>query len=306
MDDDGWTLEPDSRPTIGVIDVEPAAASPTHDDSGSDPASLVHTALENADSWERPGSDVELVSGAPDAVLAADPTVVVTVGDSALTAMARAADDATSPVLPVDTSPGVSPVAAGELGHAFDALTAEETTVKAHPLLSVSIDADVIDTGSSDAGSADTGSSDTASSEETRIHALFDVSLVTAEAARISEYGVTSRGRQIAQFRADGVVTATPAGSHGYASAADGPSLSGAISGLAVVPIAPFVTRTRHWVLPNGDLSLSVEREGDDVTLCVDDQVIGTLEAHSSVRIEVDSTVQFVTLETPVSRDPFA
>ncbi|WP_252700808.1 NAD(+)/NADH kinase [Natronosalvus vescus] len=294
MDDDGWTLDPD--PLIGVIDVEPATASPTHADGVSDPTALVHTALDDAGRFEGSDDAIDLVTGGPDTVLAADPTLVVALGDSALTAVARADATAMSPVLPVDTSPGVSPIPADALGRAFDALAAGEATTEAYPLLSVS----------SDASSSDAGSSDAGSSEETRTRALFDVSLVTAEAARISEYGVTSRGRQIAQFRADGVVAATPAGSHGYASAADGPSLSGAISGLAVVPIAPFVTRTRHWVLPDDGLSLSVEREGDDVTLCVDDRRVGTLEFGARVDIAVDPAAELGVLETPFSRDPFA
>lgn len=129
--------------------------------------------------------------------------------------------------------------------------------------------------------------------------ALFDVTLVTDEPATISEYSVHSRGESIAQFRADGVVVATPAGSNGYAAAANGASLSPAIDGVAVVPIAPFVTRTRRWILPNDDLTLAVEREDDTVDLCVDDPLLETIDAHTTVSLAVTETVSV--LEQPIS-----
>ena len=89
--------------------------------------------------------------------------------------------------------------------------------------------------------------------------AAFDVTLITSEPARISEYTVSVGGRPRATFRADGVVVATPLGSSGYARAAGGPQLAFG-TGLAVVPIAPFATIADAWVL-RPPLSIRVERD---------------------------------------------
>ncbi|MFC7232812.1 hypothetical protein ACFQMM_18330 [Saliphagus sp. GCM10025308] len=180
------------------------------------------------------------------------------------------------------TSAGVAPVALTDLREAVDALARGDATIMRHPLVSVVADDSVVS------------------------RAVFDVSLVTDEPAQISEYSVHSRGSTLAAFRADGVVAATPAGSHAYAAAASGPSLSAAVDALSVVPIAPFTTRTRHWVVPDDDLTLAVERDEVAVSLCVDDRCLETISVGASVSIRVEPERALACLESPVSRGPFA
>lgn len=125
--------------------------------------------------------------------------------------------------------------------------------------------------------------------------AVFDVGLLTEEPARISEYSLSSRGEERARFRADGVVVATPQGSHGYASAAGGPVLSPGVAAVTVVPIAPFVTKTRQWILPDDRLALAVERDEGAVALQADDRVVAGVEVASSVSIGTDGDLRLVT-----------
>jgi len=124
--------------------------------------------------------------------------------------------------------------------------------------------------------------------------AAFDVALVTAEPARISEFAIDFAGGTDESFRADGVVVATPLGSDGYANAAGGPVVEPG-GGLSVAPIAPFSTRTDAWVAA-GRLSLSVERETESVALVVDGEERGPVEPHRSVAIEAAESVALVTL----------
>ena len=112
--------------------------------------------------------------------------------------------------------------------------------------------------------------------------AVFDTTLVTSEPARISEYAVSVAGRQHATFRADGVVVASPLGSHGYARAAGGPLLDFG-TGLAVVPIAPFATIADSWIV-QPPLSVRVERE-TSVTVYADTDRIAT--GRSGLTVEV-------------------
>jgi len=134
---------------------------------------------------------------------------------------------------------------------------------------------------------------------ETDVRALADVMLVTDEPARISEYAVATRGSSVDEVRADGVVVATPAGSHGYAADAGGPLLSADAGALAVVPISPFRVERTQWVL-DAPASLEVVREDADVALLVDGRERGLAEP--GVPVELDWGAPFEVAVVPASR----
>ncbi|MWG33313.1 NAD(+)/NADH kinase [Halomarina oriensis] len=195
----------------------------------------------------------------------ADADVVVAVGDAALSAVAARTD---APVLVVggDTPLSVPRATATEAIRALHTGTVETT---AHPLLGV------------ECGAA-------------RSTAVFDVTLVTAEPARISEYSVHSTGREVDRFRADGVVVATPLGSHGYAHAAGGPVLAPDADSLVTVPIAPFAIGADDWVVPMAETTLRVEREEAPVECFADTRRVGTVSPDEPVRVRPEGTVRFV------------
>ncbi|MFC4246630.1 NAD(+)/NADH kinase [Natribaculum luteum] len=258
-----WT--PDDDPLVGIVDEEGCVVSGERADLVADLETVVADA----------GGDV--VCGPIDRLTEREPSVLVAVGEPALLAAVRA--ETTVPVLPVDAGRGIRSVPSSRLAAAVRTVLDGESHRRQWPVLDVAVDGDG------------------------RYRALFDVTLVTDEPARISEFGVRSRDREVAQFRADGVVVATPAGSHGYADAAGGPLLSPAIDGVAVVPISPFVTQTRHWVLPDDDLYLSVEREEGPVALCIDDDAVATITPDSTVVIAASGSLS--TLVVPDGRGYF-
>jgi NAD+ kinase len=188
---------------------------------------------------ERLDSVVDVVGCAD----AEDATLVVTVGEEPLSAAAARGEQ--RPVVPVDLDAAWSP--SREALSELLASLAERSvpTVEAHPLV--------------------------VSADGTESTAAFDTTLITSEPARISEYAVSVTGRPHAAFRADGVVVASPLGSHGYNRAAGGPQL-GFGTGLAVVPIAPFATIADAWVV-EPPLSVSVERETSVSVFADTDQV---------------------------------
>ncbi|PHQ39368.1 ATP-NAD kinase [Halorubrum persicum] len=127
----------------------------------------------------------------------------------------------------------------------------------------------------------------------TPVRTAFDVTVVTDEPARISEFAVEfARGRE-ESIRADGVVVATPLGSDGYANAAGGPLVEPG-GGLAVAPIAPFSTRTDAWITAER-VRLTVEREGEPIALVVDGERRGAVEPHRPIEIEAVDRVAFAT-----------
>ncbi|QSW98330.1 NAD(+)/NADH kinase [Haloterrigena alkaliphila] len=276
--DAAWSA--DERPVVGIVD-------PNVEAGPSDGAESLEDAL-------RPtldAHDATAVGGDAADVLAGSPSVLVVAGEDALSAVARRRPDV--PVLPVGDVTGIDAVDLDRLPAALEAVLEGDARIHRHPILGLEVE----DRGDA-AGRGSTGdAADSVERDGAREYALFDATLVTDEPARISEYGVSSRGESVATFRADGVVIATPAGSHGYASAVDAPHLSAAVDAVAVAPIAPFVTQTRRWVLPDDDLAVTVERDEGDVRLVADGRSVATVDVDSRVTIAVDGALE--TLSVP-------
>ncbi|WP_411965729.1 ATP-NAD kinase [Haloferax sp. YSMS24] len=214
---------------------------------------------------------------------AASADAVVAVGESSVTEVAL---DSTldRPVVPVDCGMPWS-VPRRELTDTLSSMLAGDRRVVDQPILSVFV-------GGEHAGDA-----------------LFDTMLVTSEPAHISEYGVAhyrsdvptdTRVDQSAdddwvtadEFRADGVVVATPLGSTGYARAAGG-AVVGPNAGVSVVPVSPYATQTDTWVF-QPPLRLSVERDDTPVSLVVDDDVVREVVPSAPVYVTVGGTATFL------------
>lgn len=183
-------------------------------------------------------------AGAVRDVLADDPDVVVALGERALSDLASAG--ARVPVLPVDVGPGIDAVEESRVPAVLERGLGEGFETRDRPVLAVE------------------------SEEEPAARGVFDATLVTAEPSRISEYAVeTPDGTD--QFRADGVVVATPAGSHGYVRALDGPVLAADAETLVVAPVGAFAIRPTDRVVGTGSpVSIRVERDVGAVSLFVD------------------------------------
>lgn len=204
-------------------------------------------------------------------------SLLVTVGEPALQALVRS-EYPDVPVLPVDADSGIESVPIGDVESAIDEIVDEQHHERVHSVLSVSVDGD-------------------------EWRALRDVALVTDEPARISEFGVEATGfGQVAAFRADGVTIATPAGSYGYAAAADGPLLAPE-TGLSIVPIAPFVTDADHWILPTDGVSCTVRRDDATIAVVIDGERRTTATMGSPVRCQ--STDDLRVIVVPSSRSLF-
>lgn len=207
----------------------------------------------------------------------ADPSFVVAVGESALVTAARR--DSPPPVLAVDAGRGVASTPLSGLSDAVETVLAGEAGRTTRTRFAV--------------GRGD----------EAPVRAVFDATLVTSEPARISEFRLEAGAERVSQFRADGVVVATPAGTHGYAAAADGPLLAPGSDVAAVVPLAPFVTDRQQWVLPDDALSLTVARDEGAVSVYADSDHLGTVPPGTPVTVAADGTVELLT--TPATESFF-
>jgi NAD+ kinase len=213
------------------------------------------------------------VDGDVGSVLAADPAVLVAVGEEALLRLARRTPPV--PILPVGAGRGVRSVPREALAEVGGRLAAGDWTVEDHPLL----------------GLEWTGE---------RTTAFFDAMLVTAEPADISEFTVRADGEHVASFRADGVVATTPAGSPGYTRTAGGPVVDPGLDVLAIVPVAPFATSLDHWVVPLR-ATLTVERDEAAVEVLADDRSVGDAPVGDPVRLAPTGRVDIVRVREGLS-----
>ena len=204
---------------------------------------------------------VRAAGGDPDPGMATavvgDCEYVVAVGEPALLAVARARPEV--PVLPVGAGRGVQSVPRQAVAAGVEALLAGEFDRETHPLVGVRV------------------------ADRTRATVLCDALAASAEPAKISEYAVHAGGERLAQFRADGVVVATPAGSSGYAGAAGGPTVAPGTGVAVVVPVASFATDDDHWVVDLGEVRVTVERDETAVQLVADDRAVGPVDTTDAV-----------------------
>ncbi|MGQ4555776.1 NAD(+)/NADH kinase [Halobellus sp. GM3] len=203
---------------------------------------------------------------------AGDADALFAVGEAGLLSLTAWTGGSLPPVFPIDTGAGRYDIPAPAVDRAVDAFASGTFETASHPILDVAVGGDA-------AGSA-----------------VADVTLLTTEPARISEYSVESRDGWRETVRADGVVTATPIGSTGYARAAGGPLL-GAETGVVTVPISPYAMHVSPWVhhLP---VSLSVERDEAAVSLLLDDDVVRQVPPDARVDVRVGREAPVVRPQT--------
>lgn len=91
--------------------------------------------------------------------------------------------------------------------------------------------------------------------------ALNDVVVAKGSIARMADYAISIDGRDVAVFRADGVILSTPTGSTAYNLAAGGPIVMPSVNAMLVTPICPHLLTIRPIVVP-GDAAISVKVTG--------------------------------------------
>ena len=199
-----------------------------------------------------------------------DADVYVTIGEAGLLSLVRAG--VRTPVLPVAAGRSVGSVSRNDLDRAVETiLTGEFRT----------IDLDTI----------------AVSADDQQYRALMDVTAVSNEAAKISEYQVLGRlddeAVVVDRVRSDGVVASTPAGTPGYGTSAGGPILEPGLRAVSVVAVSPFRVEQPHWVL-RLPIRFEVVREEVPVSLIVDDRSVQVIDEEIPVTLEWGTPFQVV------------
>jgi NAD+ kinase len=107
--------------------------------------------------------------------------------------------------------------------------------------------------------------------------AVNDVVVSRGASAGMVELRVDVQEQFVANFRADGLIVASPTGSTAYALSAGGPILHPGIAGWVMVPIAPHALSNRPIVLPDvGEVRIEIV-DGLDAIVNFDHQRVASL-----------------------------
>jgi NAD+ kinase len=79
--------------------------------------------------------------------------------------------------------------------------------------------------------------------------AMNEAVVLTSRPSKISHFRIHVDGKLMEEFRADGVVLATPTGSTAYAMSAGGPIVDPRVDAIIIVPLAPYKLSSRPWVI---------------------------------------------------------
>jgi NAD+ kinase len=103
---------------------------------------------------------------------------------------------------------------------------------------------------------------------------LNDVVINKAVLARIIEIEVSLNNLFVNNFRADGLIVATPTGSTAYNLSAGGPIVYPSMNAVVLTPICPFTLTNRPIVVPDtAEINLRLMNQSDGVVLTLDGQI---------------------------------
>jgi NAD+ kinase len=104
--------------------------------------------------------------------------------------------------------------------------------------------------------------------------ALNDIVVNKSAIARIADFAVSVNGDFVADYKADGVIVATPTGSTAYSLAAGGPILAPDVNAFIVTPVSPHALTHRPLVLrDDAHITITVANTQREAVLTVDGQV---------------------------------
>jgi NAD+ kinase len=115
---------------------------------------------------------------------------------------------------------------------------------------------------------------------------LNDATINKTTLARIVDLRVTVSGAFVSNFRADGLIVATPTGSTAYNLSAGGPIIHPAMSAIVITPICPHMLSNRPVVLPDTlEVEVRITAPNQEVVLTLDGQEGLQLSAADTVRV---------------------
>jgi NAD+ kinase len=127
---------------------------------------------------------------------------------------------------------------------------------------------------------------------------LNDVVINKGALARLALIKTHIDDRYLTDYRADGLIVATPTGSTAYSLAAGGPIMHPAVAGILLSPICPFTLTNRPLIVPESSrIKIQLAERSADIMLTFDGQVgLPIDESHTILMRKADRPVNLITL----------
>jgi NAD+ kinase len=127
---------------------------------------------------------------------------------------------------------------------------------------------------------------------------LNDVVINKGALARLAHIKTFVDDRYLTDYRADGLIVATPTGSTAYSLAAGGPIMHPAVAGILITPICPFTLTNRPLIVPDtSTIRIHLARHSTDIMLTFDGQAGLPIDEHHTILIKkADCPVHLITM----------
>lgn len=134
--------------------------------------------------------------------------------------------------------------------------------------------------------------------EIARESAFNDVVINKGALARLARIRTHIDDQFLTDYRADGLIVATPTGSTAYSLAAGGPIIHPTVPGILITPICPFTLTNRPLMVPDAAIiKIQLVEETADVMLTCDGQVGLKIDKRDTILISKSPRpVQMITL----------
>ncbi len=134
--------------------------------------------------------------------------------------------------------------------------------------------------------------------EIARESAFNDVVINKGALARLARIRTHIDDQFLTDYRADGLIVATPTGSTAYSLAAGGPIIHPMVPGILITPICPFTLTNRPLMVPDAvTIKIQLAEDTSDIMLTCDGQVGLKIDERDTIIISKSpSPVQMITL----------
>jgi NAD+ kinase len=134
--------------------------------------------------------------------------------------------------------------------------------------------------------------------EMARESAFNDVVINKGALARLARIRTHVDNQFLTDYRADGLIVATPTGSTAYSLAAGGPIIHPSVPGILITPICPFTLTNRPLMVPESvTITIQLAEDASDIMLTCDGQVGFKIDERDTIIIsQSTSPVQMITL----------